>query len=509
MRDTDVWRRLATCRYPFRRAFYPLKIARDDSDERREQLVSDRDANLRQFVAGDGMARRATGNAVKYGGKWYARVATSTTPRRRPAVHLETCGPDDEAQANERASLMASVVRELRRANRDDFVPTALKKLATLTEPDLSRFVTLARGYAAGGEQLARSAASANTFRAFAERWTSGDLARSFPGRVKVKKTALSDEQRLTKWVYPALDDVPIADVTLDHYDAILQNVTGSDATRRHVAQVIRRVLQLAVYPARLILINPIPRGALPTKGVPRAFPYIYPSEDRALLACRDVSLLRRLFYGFLAREGMREREAAVLTWEQLDLERATVSVEENKTDDFRTRSLDPGVARALIAWKKLRKSKPTDRVFCDEKGTLNTDRLAEQFRRDLKKAGVDRRELFMRSEKRGQVRAHDLRATFVTISLSAGKTETWIADRTGHHSSTQIANYRRAARTAAELGHTVLDPLNKAIPELRARTQRTGRKSKRGGRRATARASRRSRGRSCAAKLDNARALG
>jgi hypothetical protein len=60
------------------------------------------------------------------------------------------------------------------------------------------------------------------------------------------------------------------------------------------------------------------------------------------------------------------------------------------------------------------------------------------------------------------------LRATFVTVSLAAGKSETWVADRTGHHSSAQIANYRRAARTAAELGHTALDLLNDAIPELR-----------------------------------------
>jgi integrase len=413
------------------------------------------------------MPRRATGNAVRYGDKWYARIATA--PKKRPAIHLATCGPNDSELARERAALMADLVRELRRAKRDDFVPTTLKKLATLSGTRLTSFVKLARGYAAGTEVLlARAPAAETTFRSFAERWTSGDLAREFPGRVKAKKTTHDDKCRLEKWVYPALEDIPIPEVTLDQYDAILRTVTGSDATRRHVAQLIRRVLQLAVYPARLILVNPIPRGALPSKGTPRAFPYLYPSEDRCLLGCGAVPLQRRVLYGFLAREGMREREALVLKWEQLDLERGTVSVEDNKTDDYRTRPLDAGVVAALSTWKKMRKPEGSDLVFCDADGTaLNSDRLAEQFRRHLKKAGIDRRELFTNTDKRGHVRAHDLRATFVTISLAAGKSETWVADRTGHHSSAQIGNYRRAARTAAELGHVALDPLDEAIPEL------------------------------------------
>jgi hypothetical protein len=33
-------------------------------------------------------------------------------------------------------------------------------------------------------------------------------------------------------------------------------------------------------------------------------------------------------------------------------------------------------------------------------------------------------------------VRLHDLRATFITIKLANGRTETWIADRTGHRAA-------------------------------------------------------------------------
>jgi integrase len=41
-------------------------------------------------------------------------------------------------------------------------------------------------------------------------------------------------------------------------------------------------------------------------------------------------------------------------------------------------------------------------------------------------------------------LRAHDLRATFVTLSLAQGKSEAWITDRTGHKSSQVIYRYKR-----------------------------------------------------------------
>ena len=61
----------------------------------------------------------------------------------------------------------------------------------------------------------------------------------------------------------------------------------------------------------------------------------------------------------------------------------------------------------------------------------------------------------------------HDLRATFVTLSLANGKTESLVADRTGHRSSVMLNTYRRASRTAAELGLGSLLPLVDAIPEF------------------------------------------
>jgi integrase len=98
----------------------------------------------------------------------------------------------------------------------------------------------------------------------------------------------------------------------------------------------------------------------------------------------------------------------------------------------------------------------------------MYVDHLADQLRDGLLRAGVTRAKLFERGPNRIPLRAHDLRATFVTLALSIGKTEDWVATRTGHGSSQMIALYRRQAKTAAELKLGWLKPLHEIIPELR-----------------------------------------
>src|SRR6266404_464974 len=113
------------------------------------------------------MPRCPTGNAVRHGDKWYARIAVG--PKTRKAVHLEVCGPDDEDKARERATLMAKVVARLRKAKRDDFIPAALKKLATLSGAALTTFVKLAEGYADGTYVRGTTTGSETTFGTFAK----------------------------------------------------------------------------------------------------------------------------------------------------------------------------------------------------------------------------------------------------------------------------------------------------------------------------------------------------
>jgi len=424
------------------------------------------------------MPRPATGNAVKHGDNWFARVAIA--PKRRKAVLLPMCHDEESAQA--RARLLAEVVGELRKAKKADMIPQVLEKLPKLEGAKLNAFVKVIRGYASGAEIKATGTdGDRTTFQTLAERWTNGELAREFPGMLRQKRTAKDDEYRLNKWVYPVLGPLPLSMITLDEYERLLRSLppTGlSAASRRQIAQLVRRVLQLAVYPARMLRSNPIPPGALPRKGPAKARAYLFPAEEQALMECDKVPLAYRILYGFLAREGMRTGEAAALCWKHVDLERGTIRIEvDNKTDDYRMRSLDRGVTAALSVWKsRVKKSTPNDPIFPSPDGStrVRVDHLADQVRQHLETAGIKRHELFHGTERRLRLRAHDLRATFVTLALAAGKSETWIADRTGHHSSAQIANYRRDARTVQELGFKGLAPLNQAIPELRAKGSRS-----------------------------------
>jgi integrase len=323
------------------------------------------------------------------------------------------------------------------------------------------------------------------TFAAFAEDWTDGTLHQRFPDHVPSKDSE-DDARYLRLYINPHVGEVSVNQFTLDDADLVMSHVPEgkSSSTRRQIAQVIRRVLTLAVYPARYIKENPIPRGWLPKVRSAKAFTHLYPREDRALLACvgskasgdgvlDGVPLVRRLFFGVLAREGLRRDELGNLQWRDLELERGHIMLDENKTDDPRSWALDPSVARALKAWRSRyhSRAKPDEPVFVDPDSgrRLYTLHLADDLRRDLRTAGVLRSVLFERSEARRPIRAHDLRATFVTVSLANGRTETWVADRTGHRSSVMINRYRRAARTWAELGLGPLAPLDEAIPELRS----------------------------------------
>ena len=287
------------------------------------------------------------------------------------------------------------------------------------------------------------------TFRELAEDWVSGELHRKWPDHVKLKSSADKDEGRL-ELLYETIGGVRLEAFALEDAERAMGKLVAglASATRRHYAQLISKVLRLAVYPCRIIERSPLPVGFLPKVKSTKATAYLYPAEDAKLLAHAPVPLERRAFYGFLAREGMRRGEALALTWGDVDLEQGAVRLDSNKTDDPRAWALSPGVTAALAKLKP-ENAPDGDRVFAS---LGDGQRHADTFRDDLEAAGVKRPELTERSANRRPIRVHDLRVTFVTLSLAAGKSEAWVSDRTGHKSSIMINKYRRAARSAAEL---------------------------------------------------------
>ncbi len=374
--------------------------------------------------------------------------------------------------------LLAGLARRLRDAGREDLVEELVDR-AALAEgralDEVMRTVDLIiSGKLAG---VPKEADPIPTIRQLGTLWTSGELRKQFPDHIKKKSTADDDAGRFEKHVYPVIGEIPIDAFTLDHANLVMAGIPAgrAPATRRHIAQLLHRICAMALFPLRLIKTNPLPEGFLPPIPSGKAKSWLYPDEDTKLLCAKPVPLAWRVFYGFLHREGLRFSEAVRLTWADLDLERGVLVLDKNKTEEPRAWALSLGVVVGLRAWRALRERDgilvgPNEPVFINERGKpIQENHAARRYREHLMLARITRGILYERTTMRQPIRAHDTRATFVTISLANGKSEAWVMDRTGHKSSLMINRYRRAARTAAELHLGDLKPLHEAIPELAA----------------------------------------
>jgi integrase len=369
--------------------------------------------------------------------------------------------------------VLVATARQLRARAIPDEVNAFMEMLAETDDAGIPVIARAAEQVASGLAPPRLAAQRDVTMSGLAAMWTSGDLHRRYPDHVAQKASALDDQERFTKHIAPIIGDRAVASVQLADCERVMSSIPAGrrPGLRRHVAQVLHRMLNLAVYPLGLIAANPIPRGWLPRVRDDLAKEALFPDEDAALMRApnAEVPLLRRLFYGFLAREGGRLSETARARWRDVDLAHGYVSLDRNKTHTPLGWAMAPGTERALRAWRERFRPDATDDdyIFAEHGVPISTSHAADQIRADLRAAGVTRAALFHRSESRLPFRAHDLRATFVTIHLAAGMGETWIKDRTGHKSNEMLERYRRRSRAFAEQKMVALTPLDEAIPEL------------------------------------------
>jgi integrase len=207
---------------------------------------------------------------------------------------------------------------------------------------------------------------------------------------------------------------------------------------------------------------------------------YLFPHEEAAVLACADIPFVWRLFFGFCAREGLRRENAVTLEWSNLtlDLPGGGGHIDLDKTKNGRGGNwpLNAGTAEALRRWQPLCPSKrwvfPAEALPRHRRRRaglpLSADHAGLKLREALALAGQERPKLFQRDANRIPIRAHDLRATFVTLALALGKTEDWVMRRTGHSSSVMLARYRRDAETLREHDLGWLADLAASIPEFK-----------------------------------------
>ena len=422
------------------------------------------------------MARKPTGSIRQTASGFEVRITIDGN--RRIALPL---GPRDEDAARERGALVAGYADRLRRAGMlgSETARDLLRRLAVTMGRGHASAVQLAEEILAGRSRLPGAAKAAPTFRQVADDWTSGRLHKRFPDHVRAKKNASTDEARVAHLCGIAFDgvalgDVPIDSFTIEHAEHAMRHlpdVASRPATRRHYAQIIHRVLALAVYPLRVVAVHPLPKGFMPKVGGAPLFPYLYPAEEARLLACQRVPLALRIAHGFSVREGVRAGELAAMNVRDFaftDDGAGTVTLDVNKTDSPRSWALRPDTARALRAWFKLRGAKPGAAAFPDvNAGRLEDEKLSGRIRAALAAAGVNRRALHSKGTNLRPYRWHDARGSFITIASANGRSEAWIADRTGHTTSTMINRYRKRAREAGELALGDWLDMAAGVPEL------------------------------------------
>lgn len=410
------------------------------------------------------------GGARELNGHFYARARYGQN--KRVEVRIPWAKTIDEAR--ERAVVIAELSDMLAGANRGDLVKGFARELSLTRDP--KHVAKVRKAVEATVSGAARAGAGRDiTFWQWAQRWTSGELSKTYPDHVPVKDWD-DDESRLRLYINPHVRDVPIHAFTVAHGDQVMAKLPLTNAaSRRHIAQVMRRVLSLAVYPGKLIAANPLPVHWMPRLSKRRRqYACLWPEEEATLLGHEATPLAFRLLVGVLNREGMRLAEALDSEWWQWNLDVGTFNATKTKTCDPRFWALRPDVARAMRAWHKLHPeiAKPFAEVltWCPDR-----TQLAGRLRAALKAAGVTRHELFHSTETSGKLRAHDLRATFVTMSLAEGKGDTWIRDRTAHKSTSMLDRYRRAARQVAELELGRLELLDLALKLSRKTPSRGG----------------------------------
>src|ERR1700679_567337 len=111
-----------------------------------------------------------------------------------------------------------------------------------------------------------REKSACPTFGTFEKDWTDGELPKKYPDHVREKRSATRDEELLRLHVLPHVADVRLDDFELHHAEGVMARLASKVApgTRRHVAQVMSRLMNLAVYPGKWIKTTPVPRGWLP-----------------------------------------------------------------------------------------------------------------------------------------------------------------------------------------------------------------------------------------------------
>lgn len=280
-------------------------------------------------------------------------------------------------------------------------------------------------------EELKREVLKAETFEAFSVRFVEKRKAQGIV-------SARDEENNLRRYVWPFIGDKQLVEggIRSSHIEAMLDAAVAAgrgQETLRKIRAATNRVFKAALRAENTQLkTNPVTNTDVPKLKGGRRKQRAIPTDAELVMyfSCPVVDdELQMMVLTARVEGGMRTGDVIRWDWIDIDTETfATCTVPRSKTDTPQELSIPPMLAMHLRArWHSAGKP-TTGPVFPVQrgprKGQMRAKRgisFAARFRRDLKRAGVLRRELFVSTERTLPVDFHSLRRAFVTKLATAG----------------------------------------------------------------------------------------
>jgi integrase len=371
------------------------------------------------------MPRPRTGTIYRHGDHWDIQITLPNGGRSRPMCQEPGMS---EAKARDRALRLTQIAAK-------EALPGSNKKAE--------------KGVPAPGEAVAE----------WSERWF---VVREARGLSAVE----NDRGRFRKWVLPRLGQDPIAGVTredierlVEHLDASVRAGGLSWKSALNVWGLVAKMFDDAcsgkVRALRARADNPAAGVRGPDRGTKKAKAYLYPSEFQELISCDAVPLQWRRAIAVATYLYARAGELRALTWDDIDVERGLVQIHRGTDREGATKSTKTGIARRFAveaALVPLLQAMHTEAGGAGQVIALPDDRhLARALRGLLEKAGLDRADLFAKDATRKNMTWHDLRATGLTWLAIRGDDPLKIMQRAGHSEFRTTQGYVREAEAVRE----------------------------------------------------------
>jgi len=296
--------------------------------------------------------------------------------------------------------------------------------------------------------------------------WLDHWMANVVPAGAKKSPNTIENYEWALSHIRPALGHLRLRDLTTEHVERLLRARADAGMARSSVGR-IRMVLTAALQHAEAR--GHVVRNAAALAVIPETRPTVGRrsltlDESKALLAAAKGERLEALFATALAT-ALRPGELYGLTWDNLNLDAATLTVSKSMKDDngehhlgptkratssMRTVGVPPWLVTALRAHRARQRaerlalgaawSSEWDLVFCSTVGTpLDGPDVRRVLRRIARRAGL------------APLTIYELRHTTASLLIDAGESVEHVADVMGDNPLTLYSHYRHKVRAVAD----------------------------------------------------------